>query len=124
MPVDVKDIKPAIVAVVIFTVADAFLHKLLENIGIFQGVDVVGQQYYVNKLIFGTLIVLGILWLWVRHGYPSFGLSRMSFLVVSSVLLLQTRYLYGSYSPLFHLIFIPAHAVSLYYGLRYAGVRF
>lgn len=121
MPVDTKDARPVVLAVVIFTVADAFLHFLLEGLGIVEGVPF--PSYYVNKLVFGTLIALVILWFWVRAGYPSFGLSRVSFLSWATILLLQVRYAYQGYSGLFHLIFIPAHFAALYYSLKYARVR-
>lgn len=109
-----------VTAVFIFTGLDYLLHRLLETQGVIT--DVVGQQYFVNKLVFGSLIALAVFFAWLPR-FSAFGLRRETFFVLSVVLLLQLRYLYAGYGPLFHLVFIPAHYFFLDWGLHLAGVR-
>lgn len=123
MVVDWRDFVPVLVAVAVFTVVDFLTHRWLEGLGVLVGGDVVGGGYYLNKVLFGSVIVLGLLWFWVRDGRSVFGLPKIWFLSVVGVLLLQVRYVYVGYSLLFHLIFVPAHIVALRFGLGVARVR-
>ena len=97
-----------IVIISAFTLLDYLGHQYLQKNS---GLDVVPQQYYTNKIIYGSILLfVGVMFI-DKITNPS-GYLRVFWLTSIVVLLLQSRY-YSSYSPKFNQYVLVLHYLAL-----------
>lgn len=104
----INKIIAVIVVISAFTLLDYLGHQYLEKNS---GLDVVPQQYYTNKIFYGSIILLvGILFI---DKFANLSVYPKTFLLTSIVvLLLQARY-YSAYSQKFNQYVLILHYAAL-----------
>lgn len=97
-----------IIIISAFTLLDYIGHQYLQKNS---GLEVVPQQYYTNKIIYGSILLFaGIIF--IDKITNSSGYLRVFWLTSIVVLLLQSRY-YSAYSPNFNQYVLVLHYVAL-----------
>lgn len=108
--ISIKLLIAVVVVILAFTLIDYAGHKYLEKNA---SLEQVPSNYFTNKIIFGSILLLGAIWFFGRY-YPTIGgYYKTSLISGSTVLLLQLRYLYYGYSLRFHAIVLAMHYLIL-----------
>lgn len=109
--VTLNQLKNIVIIILIFTHMDFIGHRILQSQ---YNLEIVPQNYYINKIIYGTLILTIAIFLWDR-GYIRFSntiYGKTFVLSTITVLALQLRY-YNLYSSRFNIVVIILHYVIL-----------
>jgi len=103
-------LKISSIIVLIFTGLDYLGHKFLEtNVHL----DIVNQQYYINKILFGIPILLVAFYLYDKLGFNWTKIQRTFLYTAILVFALQTRYSY-TYSLTSNYYILTLHFVIVY----------